>query len=102
MGGGGTRAASADVTLQKGSIMDRMTTTGTTKRMASRRAFLRAGGYLAVVTLGTGLLAACAPAAQPGAAPAKTEAKPTEAPKPAAPVAQPAATIAPAAKPTEM
>lgn len=82
--------------------MDGMTTPEATKRMASRRAFLRAGGYLAVATLGTGLLAACAPAAQPGAAPAKTEAKPTEAPKPAAPVAQPAATTAPAAKPTEV
>jgi ABC-type transport system substrate-binding protein len=74
----------------------------------NRRSFLR----LASVSVGVGLLAACAPAQQP-AAPATSApaAKPTEAAKPAAPAAAattapaaaaPAATTAPAAaKPTD-
>src|SRR5919199_1677387 len=62
--------------------MDESTEIGALRRTAIRRAFLRAGGFLAVATLGTGLLAACGPAPPPRApapqtqaqtAPAKTE-----------------------------
>jgi len=82
------------LTFQGGSSMDDTIESTGIKRTTSRRAFLRTGGFVALATLGTGLLAACGQAAQPAA-------KPTEAPKPAAPAAQPVATSAPPPKPTE-
>jgi peptide/nickel transport system substrate-binding protein len=65
----------------------------------SRRSFLRGALGLGGVTVGAGLLAACAPST-PAPAP-KTEAKPTEAPKPTAAAAAPAAKPTEAAKPAE-
>lgn len=67
----------------------------------SRRQFLRTGALLTggFLAAGTGLVAACSPAAQP-AAPTSPPAKPAAAAAPAAPAASPAgpATAAPAAR----
>jgi NitT/TauT family transport system substrate-binding protein len=73
--------------------MDGPTFNGRMARAVSRRELLRAGGSLALLTFGTGLLAACAPAAQPS----PPAAKPTEAAKPAEKPAAPAAAPAPTA-----
>lgn len=78
--------------------MDEQAPAGGTARRMPRRSFLRGA---IILTGGTALLAACAPATP--TAPTAAPAKPTEAPKPAAPAAPAAAPTqaAPAVKPAD-